>query len=69
MEEYERCIREPAILHGSCEDYRASASIDLEHDRADREQGRKIKCDMLALWDAHGVVARYFDIRWQNGKY
>ena len=39
--EYERCFCDPAAIHGSCEDYRAAATIDLEHDRADLEtQGR-----------------------------
>jgi haloacetate dehalogenase len=59
--EYQRCFRDPATIHGMCEDYRASATIDLEHDRADRAAGRHITCPLLALWGAKGVVARYFD--------
>jgi haloacetate dehalogenase len=55
--EYERCFT-PGAIHASCEDYRAAASIDLEHDRADREAGRRIACPLLALWGAHGVVER-----------
>jgi haloacetate dehalogenase len=43
-----------------CEDYRASASIDLEHDRASRAQGQKIDCDTLVLWGERGVVQRLF---------
>jgi haloacetate dehalogenase len=57
--EYERCFTSGAI-HASCEDYRAAATIDLEHDRADREAGRKVRCPLLALWGAHGVVERCF---------
>jgi haloacetate dehalogenase len=57
--EYERCFT-PEAIHASCEDYRAAASIDLEHDRADREAGRRIACPLLALWGAHGVVERCF---------
>jgi haloacetate dehalogenase len=57
--EYERCFTREAI-HASCEDYRAAATIDLEHDRADREAGRRIACPLLALWGAHGVVERCF---------
>jgi haloacetate dehalogenase len=57
--EYERCFTSGAI-HASCEDYRAAASIDLEHDRADREAGRKVRCPLLALWGAHGVIERCF---------
>ena len=57
--EYERCFTSGAI-HASCEDYRAAATIDLEHDRADRDAGRKVRCPLLALWGAHGVVERCF---------
>ncbi|MGZ3238108.1 MAG: alpha/beta fold hydrolase, partial [Burkholderiaceae bacterium] len=48
--EYVRCIKDPGTIHGLCEDYRASAGIDLEHDREDRASGKKIRCEMLALW-------------------
>jgi haloacetate dehalogenase len=56
--EYARCIRDPATIHGLCEDYRASAGIDLDHDRSDRAGGRKVACPMLALWGARGVVGQ-----------
>jgi haloacetate dehalogenase len=59
--EYRRCFRDPATIHGMCEDYRAAATIDLEHDRADRAADRRITCPLLALWGAKGVVARCFD--------
>ena len=59
--EYLRCFRDPATIRGICEDYRASATIDLVHDRADRDAGRKVACPVLALWGAGGVVARCFD--------
>src|SRR5215470_7513388 len=58
LAEYERCYT-PATIHASCEDYRAAASIDLEHDAADAE--RKVKCPLLALWGSKGVVHRLFD--------
>jgi haloacetate dehalogenase len=58
--EYLRCFRDPATLHASCEDYRAAASIDLEHDRADREAGRRVRCPVLALWGERGTVHRCF---------
>lgn len=58
--EYERCFT-PEMIHASCEDYRAAAGIDLEHDRADREAGRKVRCPVLALWGEHGVVHSCFD--------
>ena len=59
--EYLRCLQDPATVHGICEDYRASASIDLDHERADLAAGRKIACPMLALWGAHGTVGQCFD--------
>ena len=58
--EYVRCIRAPGTIHGICEDYRASASIDLEHERGDVAGGRRIECDMLALWGAEGVIEEHF---------
>ena len=57
--EYERCFTKEAIA-ASCEDYRAAATIDLEHDRADRVAGRRLAVPLLALWGAHGVVERCF---------
>jgi haloacetate dehalogenase len=57
--EYERC-RTPEMIHASCEDYRAAAGIDLAHDRADREAGRKVRCPLLALWGEHGVIEACF---------
>ncbi|MEW6344628.1 MAG: alpha/beta hydrolase [Paraburkholderia sp.] len=59
--EYLRCLSDPATAHGICEDYRASISIDLEHDRADRAAGRTMACDLLALWGADGVIEKCFD--------
>ena len=56
--EYARCLRDPRTLHGLCEDYRASAGIDLDHDRADRAAGRKVQCPLLVLWGAQGVVGQ-----------
>jgi haloacetate dehalogenase len=58
--EYLRCFRNPATIHASCEDYRAAASIDLEHDEADLN--RKIVCPLLALWAKRGAMHRMFDV-------
>lgn len=60
LTEYERCFTDEAI-HTMCEDYRASAGIDLDHDGVSRERGDKVVCDMLVLWGEKGVVNRYFD--------
>ena len=61
LAEYERCFCNPVALHSACEDYRASAGIDLNHDRESRARGDKVACDMLVLWGARGVVQRLFD--------
>lgn len=60
LAEYERCFCRPEAIHGACEDYRASAGIDLEHDRASRAHGQKIACDTLVLWGERGVVHKLF---------
>jgi haloacetate dehalogenase len=57
--EYERCFT-PEMIHASCEDYRAAAAIDLEHDRADRDAGRRVRAPLLALWGTRGVIERCF---------
>lgn len=59
--EYERSFCNAAALHTACEDYRASAGIDLQHDRESRERGDKLTSDLLVLWGAKGVVNRLFD--------
>lgn len=59
--DYERCFCNAEALHSACEDYRASAGIDLAHDRESRALGDKVACDMLVLWGGRGVVQRLFD--------
>ncbi|GAC1419632.1 MAG: alpha/beta hydrolase [Burkholderiaceae bacterium] len=60
MAEYVRCNSDPATIHGLCEDYRAAATIDMDHDRADRKAQRKIECQVLALWAGYGAIDRCF---------
>ncbi len=60
LAEYTRCIGLPGTAHGMCEDYRAAAGIDLEHDREDRDAGRKLEMPLRVLWGAEGVVHRCF---------
>ena len=60
LAEYRRAWRDPAMIHGSCSDYRAAASIDLEHDTADL--GRKVECPALVLYGSAGQMAQLFDI-------
>ncbi|MCE9682109.1 alpha/beta fold hydrolase [Halomonas alkalisoli] len=59
--EYQRCLAQPGAAHALCEDYRASNTIDLEHDSADREAGRRIACPVRVLWGQHGIIERCFD--------
>ncbi len=61
LAEYERCFARPEAIHGACEDYRASAGIDLDDDRASREAGAKVVCDLLVLWGQRGVIHALFD--------
>lgn len=56
--EYVRCFT-PDAIHASCEDYRAAASIDLEHDEADLDS--MIACPVLALWGAKGAIEKHYD--------
>jgi len=60
LAEYKRCFRDPASIHATCEDYRAAATIDLEHDRADRDL--KIAPPLLVLWGGRGVIERSYDV-------
>lgn len=60
LAEYIRCFSEPASIHATCEDYRAAASIDLEHDAADID--KKIECPLLVLWGARGVMEKCYDV-------
>jgi haloacetate dehalogenase len=61
LAEYIRCIKNPATIHAMCEDYRATATVDLAMDTKDFEAGRKIECPVLLLWGATGGVGRHHD--------
>jgi len=58
--EYLRCFRDPATIHASCEDYRAGATIDIEH--SNQDAGRKVICPTLVLWGERGTVGRLYDV-------
>jgi haloacetate dehalogenase len=60
LAEYERCFSDPAVIHASCEDYRAAASLDLAHDEADLDH--RIQCPLLVLWGGRGLMERHFDV-------
>lgn len=60
MAEYVRCFSRPETIHATTEDYRAGASIDLEHDEADIDH--KIACPVQALWGVNGAMDALFDV-------
>jgi haloacetate dehalogenase len=57
---YVEALRDPAHIHAICEEYRAAATLDRAHDRADRENGRRIVCPLLALWGAGGALDTWY---------
>jgi haloacetate dehalogenase len=59
--EYIETYRDPARVHAICEEYRAAASIDIAHDRKDREESRRITCPMLHLWSAGGPLDTFYE--------
>jgi haloacetate dehalogenase len=58
---YVEALRDPVRIHAICEEYRAAASIDREHDEADLKARRRIECPLLALWSARGGLAQWYD--------
>ncbi len=59
--DYLAALREPGTVEAICEDYRAAATIDLEHDRASRAAGAKLRCPLLSLWGAKGKVGVWYE--------
>lgn len=62
LAEYERCAAIAGTGSSICEDYRASAGVDLEHDRADVQAERRLTQPLRVLWGQHGAVGRCFDV-------
>jgi haloacetate dehalogenase len=54
--EYLRCFKDPATIHATCEDYRAGATIDMDH--AAQDGAKKVMCPLLVLWGERGTVGR-----------
>ncbi len=59
--DYLHAVRDPQMIRGMCEDYRAAASIDLEHDRESRAAGRKITCPLRVHWGAKAKIEAWYD--------
>jgi haloacetate dehalogenase len=62
QKEYLRNNTNLLTIHAMCEDYRASASIDLKNDEADIKAGKKIQCPLLTLWAATGSMGKLYDV-------
>lgn len=60
MADYVRCFSKPETIHGSCEDYRAAATIDMAHD--DMDMATKLTMPLLALWGDKGFVNKAYDV-------
>jgi haloacetate dehalogenase len=59
--EYIETYRDPARVHAICEEYRAAATMDIEHDKADQKASRRITCPMLHLWAAGGPLDTFYE--------
>jgi haloacetate dehalogenase len=57
---YAHVLRDPEHVHAICEEYRAGAGIDRDHDKDDMAAGRKIGCPLLALWSGEGALASWY---------
>lgn len=58
LDAYRTAFRSPHVRHAMCEDYRAAACEDLEHDASDAAAGRKLACPVLVLWSESEQKAR-----------
>jgi haloacetate dehalogenase len=59
-DKYTAALQDPAHVHAICEEFRASATIDREHDRGDQQEKRRIQCPGLILWGARGILNRLY---------
>jgi haloacetate dehalogenase len=60
MAAYRRLLDDEGVVEAICEDYRAGAGVDREHDDADRQRGRRIDCPLLVLWSSRGALPRLY---------
>jgi haloacetate dehalogenase len=59
--DYLAAVHDPEMIRGMCEDYRAAATIDMEHDRTSRAAGEKIRCPVNVLWGSKGKIGRWYE--------
>jgi len=62
VDDYAAAFARPGVIEATCADYRAAATIDLEHDRADRQTGKRIRARLLVGWGGRSYVGRAFDV-------
>jgi len=60
LNEYIRCSSTPEAIHASCEDYRAAATIDLIHDKENKEI--KLLCPLYLIWAKNGFIGKHYDV-------
>jgi haloacetate dehalogenase len=68
VDDYVAHFRDPAAIAASCEDYRAAATIDLDHDEGSYTSGERISCPLLVLWGTAGFVGRHYEVQavWES---
>ena len=60
LADYLAAVRNPEMIRGMCEDYRAAATIDLVHDRASRAAGQRVRCPLRVLWGSKGKIGSWY---------
>ncbi|HUS96072.1 MAG TPA: alpha/beta hydrolase [Hyphomicrobiaceae bacterium] len=68
LADYLDAARNPDMIRGMCEDYRAAITIDLDHDRESLSKGHKIACPLHVLWGANAKIEAWYDALeiWKN---
>ncbi|KAJ4313167.1 hypothetical protein N0V84_009546 [Fusarium piperis] len=61
FEEYVKLLEDPAAVHGMCQDYRASATLDMEEQRDDLKNGRLIRCPLFVIWGKESAIDKHFN--------
>lgn len=62
LADYIRSVKDPAVVHAMCEDYRAGSTFDRMCDEQDKAAGRRIACPIQVLWGAKGAVGAWYDV-------
>jgi len=60
LQDYLEAVKDPRVITAICEDYRAAANIDMEHDRESRDNNIKVQCPALVLWGSKGKIEKWY---------